>query len=518
MRIAIALLVVTTLATTVPPTAQVSNAELHAKIIAPYIDNNTVAVGRFDLTRPNNDEPAAALSVVTAILGMKPTLYPRDTKRLFTALGESGVKDAYGVISFAEPANSLCFVVPSPGQTNAKAIAEMFGLASVFPDTYAAQVGSDLVIGTEAACKRYAKLKPVARPEVAKAFAAVNEMTGQICLMLSPDARRAFEEIVPTLPPEVGGGSITLLTRGVQWIAIGFDGPPKRSLHAVLQVTDEAAAARLKAWLETAITKLAQNPETKNALQDFDKLAAALMPAAVGDKAVGDKVVVKLNHEQMTALIKPLIDRTQLATDRTLELANLSKIGLAMHFYHDNNKAFPTPANYDKQGKPLLSWRVHVLPYLGLEKLYKEFKLDEAWDSPHNKELVAKIPPIYRHPLGVGVSEGKTPLLVPVGESTMFPGGKGVTFRDVTDGTSNTILALAAADDRMVIWTKPEDWQFDPKNPHRGLVDKNRPRIPVLFADASVRTLANDISAETLRAVMTRNAGDTVGADINSKR
>ena len=509
MRIAIALFVISTLAATVPTAGQVSEAELHAKTIAPYVDNNTVVVARFDLTRPESDEPAAALSIVTALSGLKPTLSPRDIKKLFTTLAASGVKDTYGVISFAEPANSLSFVVPLQGQTNAKAIAEMFGSPSMFPDTYAAQVGSSLVIGTQAACQRYGKLKPVARAEVAKAFAAVGDTTGQVCLMLSPDARRAFEEIIPTLPPEVGGGSITLLTRGVQWAAIGLDGPPKRSLHAIVQMTDEAAAAKLKGWLEKAITKLAQNPETKQVLQDFEKLAAALIPAAVGDK-----VEVKLNHKQMTALVKPLIDRTQHAADRTLVLANLSTIGKAMHMYHDNNKAFPTPASYDKQGKPLLSWRVQLLPYLGLDKLYKEFKLDEAWDSPHNKPLIAKIPPIYRHPLGLGVSEGKTPLLVPTGESTMFPGGKGITFRDVTDGTSNTILALAAADDNMVIWTKPEDWQFDPKNPHRGLVDKNRPRIPVLFADASVRTIANDISAETLRAVMTRNAGDVVGADI----
>lgn len=144
--------------------------------------------------------------------------------------------------------------------------------------------------------------------------------------------------------------------------------------------------------------------------------------------------------------------------------------------------------------------------------------MDEAWDSPHNKQLIVKIPPVYRHPLGLGIADGKTPFLVPIGESTMFPGGKGILLgpRDVPDGTSNTILALAVADDDMVIWTKPEDWAFDPKNPHRGLVEKNRPRIPVVFADASVRTLANDISAATLRALFTRNAGDVIGPD--SKR
>ena len=43
------------------------------------------------------------------------------------------------------------------------------------------------------------------------------------------------------------------------------------------------------------------------------------------------------------------------------------------------------PAICDKDGKPLLSWRVTILPYIEHSMLYREFKLDEAWDSPHNK-------------------------------------------------------------------------------------------------------------------------------------
>jgi len=533
MRIVIAVLITCTFAGTVQAGGQASAAETRAKTIAPYLDNNSFVVARFDLTRPDCDELASTLfTFADPMLGMKRTLTPSEIKTLFASLRSFGAKEVYGIYSFAGPAFSLDFVVPVGQGINSKSIIGLFGPDTTYsvgqgtnsksmfgvagPDTsylemQAVQVGSAVVFGTPEACQRYRNLKAVPRPELQKSFAAVSDMTAQLCVMLSPDARRAFEELIPTLPPEIGGGSITLWTRGFQWIAIGLDGLPKMSLHTIVQGTDEAATSKLKEWIGTALKTFAQNPNNKEVWKDFDKLAAALQPTTAGDK-----LVVKLNHEQMTALVQPMITRTEFAADRTRLLANLSTIGKAMHMHHDATKAFPTPANYDKQGKPLLSWRVQLLPYLKLDKLYKEFKLDEPWDSAHNKKLIAKIPAIYRHPLGLGVSEGKTPFVVPIGDSTAFPGGKGTMMpRDFSDGTSNTVLVFIANDDNMVTWTTPEDWPFDPKDPHRGLVDKNRERIPVLMADASVRLLNAKISAATLRALITRNAGDPIGSDFD---
>jgi hypothetical protein len=52
----------------------------------------------------------------------------------------------------------------------------------------------------------------------------------------------------------------------------------------------------------------------------------------------------------------------------------------------------------DKSGQPLLSWRVAILPYLEEQSLYSQFKLDEPWDSPHNRPLLQKMPRIFRAP------------------------------------------------------------------------------------------------------------------------
>ena len=64
-----------------------------------------------------------------------------------------------------------------------------------------------------------------------------------------------------------------------------------------------------------------------------------------------------------------------------------------MHNYQAVNQTFPPAASVDKQGKPLLSWRVAILPYLEQQELYNKFKLDEPWDSPrNNKELIQYMP------------------------------------------------------------------------------------------------------------------------------
>lgn len=73
---------------------------------------------------------------------------------------------------------------------------------------------------------------------------------------------------------------------------------------------------------------------------------------------------------------------------------NLKMIMLAMHNYHDVYGAFPTNV-VDGNGKPILSWRVHLLPYLEQDALYKKFKLDEGWDSANNKKLIEEIPDVY---------------------------------------------------------------------------------------------------------------------------
>ena len=70
----------------------------------------------------------------------------------------------------------------------------------------------------------------------------------------------------------------------------------------------------------------------------------------------------------------------------------LNRLGLALNAYHEAHRQFPAPAIMGPGRTELLSWRVAILPHLGYQSLYDRFHLDEPWDSPHNRSLLAEMP------------------------------------------------------------------------------------------------------------------------------
>ncbi len=199
------------------------------------------------------------------------------------------------------------------------------------------------------------------------------------------------------------------------------------------------------------------------------------------------------------------------APDLRVSARNLTTLAIAAHSYSDAFGRLPAAASRDKNGKALLSWRVHMLPFLEQDELYKQFKLDEPWDGEHNKKLIARMPKIYRAP-GAKAGEGKTTYLAPVHESTLFPGGDAVLRlpASIPDGLANTIFLVEAAADRAVDWTKPDDLAYDPKEPRKGLGGRSGDGFLAAFADGSVRLLKKDVGEDTLRALFTRAGNEVV--------
>jgi hypothetical protein len=132
------------------------------------------------------------------------------------------------------------------------------------------------------------------------------------------------------------------------------------------------------------------------------------------------------------------------------------QIARALGAYHDKHKHYPDAAITDKDGKPLLSWRVALLPDLGFEDLYKRFKLDEPWDSAHNAKLLDQIPWAFSDGTSRRFRHRPTSSFhLPVGPGTLFEGGKGRRKEDATDGADQTVVVLRL--NRAVPWTKPVD-------------------------------------------------------------
>ncbi len=209
------------------------------------------------------------------------------------------------------------------------------------------------------------------------------------------------------------------------------------------------------------------------------------------------------------ALLLPAVQSARQAARRAQSANNLKQIALAMHNYHDTYKNFPAAYSVGKDGKPLLSWRVHILPFIEQNELYKQFHLDEPWDSEHNKTLIAKMPMVYRSP-AVPLEPGKTTYLTVRGERTIFPGGKPMGMQHITDGTSNTIMTVEANPQRAVIWTRPDDFEPDPQDPMKGLLGVWPGGFLVGMADGSVQFLPQTMDRKALGFLFDRADGNAV--------
>jgi hypothetical protein len=183
-----------------------------------------------------------------------------------------------------------------------------------------------------------------------------------------------------------------------------------------------------------------------------------------------------------------------------------------MHNYSSHG-SLPPHAIYSKDGKPLLSWRVLLLPYIEQSDLYEQFHLDEPWDSPHNVQFLPRMPKVFTPFKGRPTREPHTTFYqVFVGKGAAFEGRKGLCLEaDFPDGTSNTFLIVEAG--MAVPWTKPEDLPYDAGKPLPRLGGLFKDTFRAALADGSVRDFSKEVSEATLRAAVTRNGGDELGPD-----
>jgi len=206
-------------------------------------------------------------------------------------------------------------------------------------------------------------------------------------------------------------------------------------------------------------------------------------------------------------------DADAMARDREASTQNLKKLALAVHSYADDHRGNLPRDVTDKDGKSILSWRVHLLPYLDQGDVYKQLKLDQSWDGEANRKLLAKMPKVFASPRVRVKEAGHTVYQGFAGAGALFAPGKQMAFpASIPDGTSNTILAVEAS--VAVPWTKPADLPFDEKQDLPDIGKAYAAQPLAALCDGSVRALdLTKMSARTLKSAITVAGGEVLGAD-----
>jgi hypothetical protein len=242
----------------------------------------------------------------------------------------------------------------------------------------------------------------------------------------------------------------------------------------------------------------------------LDAVAITLQPTRDGDRVslaiAADSGLATTG--MLVGLLLPAVNAAREQGRRVTAMSQMRQIVLAMQQHELARGNLPARAIVGADGKPLLSWRVALLPYMEQQELYEQFHLNEPWDSPHNQRLVAKIPSLYQNPNRP--HDGKTVFLLPTGNGTLFEGNDGPLLGRIPDGLANTLVLIEADDDRAVVWTRPADWEYTPARPQSGLGHLRPNGFNVVFADGRAKFIPTSMSDNSLRAILSPAGGEVV--------
>jgi len=472
-----------------------------AKKVAPFVNDMTFLVAHIDAKR---FDLASVFKLMDDLkIKEKDLAEARDfLTKAQTILRELGGRDIFWVLNWdsPQPHEDFLVVIPTAGKTEART---MIALLSLVPNVKWKMHDDTILFTTERNLRRLNAIRPKERAELAPALAAFSTSTAKVIVLPPPLLVRAFVELIPAVPEELGGGDTRALAEGIRWIGAGVDDELQFTLK--LQASDEKTARGAQELCKHALDIPLHDPNIQLRFPQLLKMRDRMIPVAKGNQ-----LSLLLDRKFVTQALGDLAHEARGNAARQVSVNNLKQIALAFHGYHDAHKGFPPAFTTNAKGRPLLSWRVYLLPYIEQEALFRQFKLDEPWDSPHNKKLAEIVVPIYKSPMSPDLAPGKTTYLVPVGPKSIFGDPKTLDIRNITDGTSNTILVVEANSKRAVYWSQPEDYPIDQKDLLAGLVNKDAKGFNAGFADGSVRWIDQRIRLDSLRGLLTATGGENV--------
>ncbi len=317
----------------------------------------------------------------------------------------------------------------------------------------------------------------------------------------------------------------------IESIVLKMDYSEQQSSNLEIVAVDEESVLKIDAIFRQAISMgrqfamgyianemRDQDPDLQRAVAQYSDRIGNYLEANFQPKLEGNSIIFDADGQQnaqmsnvatigvLVGMLLPAVQQVREAARRTQSMNNLRQIALATLNYESAYQKFPTNI-VDKDGNPLLSWRVAILPFIEENELYDQFHLDEPWDSEHNIQLLPMMPQSFQSP-NVPLAD-RTVYLGFDGQGTIFGKDK-ITFANIPDGSSNTILAVEANMDEAVEWSRPKDIPFSPERDVREVGEVRPGGFLAVFCDGSVHFLQASIDQETLNNLIQRNDGNIV--------
>ncbi len=506
-----------------------------------FLTESTVAVLKLDLAQLDIDRALTVLRELGPEERERVERFARFRQQsLLSLLERAGVREIYVVgdmLDFQRGPGFCVFVVPGDNSEAraaklASALDDMltrtsrrYGGPSIVGRGFGVHCDQNcVVLADPETATRVAGMTPTPRTDLISLVEAAREAAVVVVASPLPDYRRVLAEFPQPLPKELGV-DWKRLCLGTKYVRATVTMWPGMSAKIEVAAAN-AEAERLWDRFGDGLRKMAARA-AKEQRKDASDARSTLPIVRLLWKIVArtglvhrptaptlELVTGPIGDDERREILSFLVEWAAGIPATAPKMANQNKmkrLGLAMHDFRNDYRSLPPTAGYDDQGGKLLSWRVYLLPYLGDEaaKLYKEFHLDEPWDSPHNRKLVEKMPAVYRDESGLVRDPGKTRFVAPVGPGFVFDGGqKGRLFREIRDGLNNTILLVEAAPDQAVTWTKPEDLTVDSNNPWKGLIAPGADGFTALMCDGVVRTILRKAGSKNLLGLFTHNGGE----------
>ncbi len=365
--------------------------------IAPFLDQQTLLVGRLDFsavaveptattfeqfTHQADPEWAASEEFRSAFQAGKQV-----ASQWIADFQAAGGREMYMILSLRHLSDEPFFwVVPLPEGADAEAIQQLMSQGALPVAETTAILHNAVVAGPEQILQQLQDIEPsVTPPSLEEAFATVSDSAVQFVFILNDDNRRIIEEMLPELPPHLGGGPSTNFTQGCLWAAMGLNTPPEMSAKIVIQSRDAQAAEILRdTVVVNALQTVCQNKQIREFLSNADELVETLTPTVSGDR-----LLLELDHQQIQEILTgllPSIHRARQKAKRAISMRNIRIIHMGIMLYAEDHDGTYPPNLQALVDSEFLSARSLINP------LQPDLPIGYVYLPPQNKAQQIKSP------------------------------------------------------------------------------------------------------------------------------